>query len=106
MMALSKIVLQQEPSDIEMLLPWHAAGTLSARDARRVFIRHRERGEVVAARAVRVVREIESEEHDFCPRREIVGEVRQPRDHIVVELSVVRAATTGIHEERAPRLPG
>ena len=36
MMALSKIVLQQEPSDIEMLLPWHAAGTLNARDARRV----------------------------------------------------------------------
>jgi hypothetical protein len=36
MMALSKIVLQQEPSDIEMLLPWHAAGTLDARDARRV----------------------------------------------------------------------
>jgi hypothetical protein len=36
MMALSKIMLQQEPSDIEMLLPWHAAGTLNARDARRV----------------------------------------------------------------------
>jgi anti-sigma factor RsiW len=25
-----------EPSEIEMLLPWHAAGTLNARDARRV----------------------------------------------------------------------
>src|SRR3954465_5125944 len=36
MMALSKRMLQQEPSDIEMLLPWHAAGTLSGRDARRV----------------------------------------------------------------------
>jgi hypothetical protein len=36
MMALSKKMLQQEPSDIEMLLPWHAAGTLNARDARRV----------------------------------------------------------------------
>jgi len=36
MMALSKRMLEQEPSEIEMLLPWHAAGTLSARDARRV----------------------------------------------------------------------
>lgn len=36
MMALSKKMLEQEPSDIEMLLPWHAAGTLNARDARRV----------------------------------------------------------------------
>jgi len=36
MMALSKKVLEQEPGDIEMLLPWHAAGTLNARDARRV----------------------------------------------------------------------
>ncbi len=36
MMALSKKMLEQEPSEIEMLLPWHAAGTLSARDARRV----------------------------------------------------------------------
>ncbi len=35
MMALSKM-LEQEPSEIELLLPWHAAGTLSARDARRV----------------------------------------------------------------------
>jgi hypothetical protein len=35
-MAITKKVLQQEPSDIEMLLPWHAAGTLNARDARRV----------------------------------------------------------------------
>jgi anti-sigma factor RsiW len=36
MMALSKKMLEQEPSDLEVLLPWHAAGTLSARDARRV----------------------------------------------------------------------
>jgi hypothetical protein len=36
MMAVSKKVLDQEPSEIEMLLPFHAAGTLSARDARRV----------------------------------------------------------------------
>ncbi len=36
MMATSKKILEQEPSDIEMLLPWHAAGTLNARDARRV----------------------------------------------------------------------
>jgi hypothetical protein len=36
MMAASRIVLDQEPSEIEMLLPWHAAGTLNARDARRV----------------------------------------------------------------------
>jgi len=36
MMALSKKKLEQEPSEIEMLLPWHAAGTLNARDARRV----------------------------------------------------------------------
>ena len=35
MMAMKKI-LEQEPSEIEMLLPWHAAGTLNARDARRV----------------------------------------------------------------------
>jgi len=27
MMALSKKMLQQEPSDIEMLVPWHAAVT-------------------------------------------------------------------------------
>ncbi len=36
MMAVSKKMPQQEPDEIEMLLPWHAAGTLSARDARRV----------------------------------------------------------------------
>ena len=36
MMALRKKMLEQEPSEIEMLLPWHAAGTLNTRDARRV----------------------------------------------------------------------
>jgi len=36
MMAVSKKMLDQEPSEIEMLLPFHAAGTLSTRDARRV----------------------------------------------------------------------
>jgi anti-sigma factor RsiW len=36
MMATSKKILEQEPGEIEMLLPWHAAGTLNARDVRRV----------------------------------------------------------------------
>jgi hypothetical protein len=36
MMALSRKMLEQEPSEIELLLPWHATGTLNARDARRV----------------------------------------------------------------------
>jgi hypothetical protein len=36
MMATSNKMLEQEPGEIEMLLPWHAAGTLNARDARRV----------------------------------------------------------------------
>jgi hypothetical protein len=36
MMASTKKMLEQEPGEIEMLLPWHAAGTLNARDARRV----------------------------------------------------------------------
>jgi hypothetical protein len=36
MMAASKKMLEQEPGDIEMLLPWYAAGTLNARDVRRV----------------------------------------------------------------------
>ncbi len=34
--ASNKKVRGQEPDDVEMLLPWHAAGTLNARDARRV----------------------------------------------------------------------
>ena len=36
MMAMSKKITDQQPGEIEMLLPWHAAGTLNARDARRV----------------------------------------------------------------------
>jgi hypothetical protein len=36
MMATSKKILEQEPSEIEMLLPWHATGTLNVRDSRRV----------------------------------------------------------------------
>jgi hypothetical protein len=36
MMALSKKMLEQAPGDVELLLPWHAAGTLNARDVRRV----------------------------------------------------------------------
>jgi hypothetical protein len=36
MMATSKTMPDREPGEIEMLLPWHAAGTLNARDARRV----------------------------------------------------------------------
>ncbi len=36
MMAMSKKMLEQEPSEIEMMLPWYAAGTLNARDTRRV----------------------------------------------------------------------
>ena len=35
-MAMSKKMLEQDPSEIEMLVPWHAAGTLNSRDARRV----------------------------------------------------------------------
>jgi anti-sigma factor RsiW len=36
MMAASKKIVDQEPSEIELLLPWHAAGTLNQRDARKV----------------------------------------------------------------------
>lgn len=36
MMAMSNKMPEQEPGEIEALLPWHAAGTLGARDARRV----------------------------------------------------------------------
>ncbi len=35
-MATKRQVAEQEPGEIELLLPWHAAGTLNARDARRV----------------------------------------------------------------------
>ncbi len=36
MMAAGKNVLEREPSELELLLPWHAAGTLNARDSRKV----------------------------------------------------------------------
>jgi hypothetical protein len=36
MMALSNKMLEEEPSELELLLPWHATGRLSAHDARRV----------------------------------------------------------------------
>jgi len=36
MMAASKRVMEQEPSEIELLLPWYAAGTLNPRDSRKV----------------------------------------------------------------------
>lgn len=36
MMAMSNKPRKQQPSEIEMLLPWHAAGTLSARDCHKV----------------------------------------------------------------------
>ncbi|MGC2774237.1 MAG: hypothetical protein WA418_01225 [Bradyrhizobium sp.] len=36
MMALGKKMLEHEPGEIELLLPWYAAGTLNARDMRRV----------------------------------------------------------------------
>lgn len=36
MMAMSKKAQDELPGEIEVLLPWHAAGTLSPRDARRV----------------------------------------------------------------------
>ena len=36
MMAASRKMAEREPGNIESLLPWHAAGTLKARDARKV----------------------------------------------------------------------
>jgi hypothetical protein len=36
MTATSRKMREQEPGEIELLLPWHAAGTLNARDTRRV----------------------------------------------------------------------
>lgn len=54
MMAMKKM-LEQEPSEIEMLLPFHAAGTLSARDAKRVEDALARDGEL--ARQYAVIRE-------------------------------------------------
>ena len=36
MMAASKKMVEREPNEIELLLPWHAAGTLNAREVRKV----------------------------------------------------------------------
>jgi anti-sigma-K factor RskA len=36
MTAASRKIMEQEPGEIELLLPWYAAGTLSARDTRKV----------------------------------------------------------------------
>ena len=36
MTAANKKIAEDTPGDIEALLPWHAAGTLNARDTRRV----------------------------------------------------------------------
>jgi hypothetical protein len=36
MMAAIKKIIEREPGEIELLLPWHAAGTLNARDSRKV----------------------------------------------------------------------
>jgi anti-sigma factor RsiW len=36
MMATRNRLLKQGPGELEMLLPWHAAGTLNTRDARRI----------------------------------------------------------------------
>ncbi len=36
MTAMSRKMLEHDPGEIEVLLPWHAAGTLNAQDARRV----------------------------------------------------------------------
>jgi hypothetical protein len=36
MMAASRKIIEQEPGEIELLLPWHAAGTLNARASRKV----------------------------------------------------------------------
>ena len=35
-MMANKKIAEDAPGEIEALLPWHAAGTLSARDTRRV----------------------------------------------------------------------
>lgn len=55
MMAASKKMLDQEPGEIEMLLPFHAAGTLNARDARRV--EEALAGDAELARQYAVIRE-------------------------------------------------
>jgi anti-sigma factor RsiW len=54
-MAAIRKMLDQEPSDVELLLPWHAAGTLNARDARRV--EEALSGDTELARQYAVIRE-------------------------------------------------
>jgi anti-sigma factor RsiW len=54
-MAAIRKMLDQEPSDVELLLPWHATGTLSARDAGRV--EEALAGDTELARQFAVVRE-------------------------------------------------
>src|SRR4051812_40116316 len=36
MMAMNRKIPKEQPDEVEALLPWHAAGTLNAREARRV----------------------------------------------------------------------
>ena len=55
MMAASRKMLEQEPSEVEMLLPFHAAGTLNAHDARRV--EEALAGDPALARQFAVIRE-------------------------------------------------
>ena len=68
MMALSRKMLEQEPSEIELLLPWYAAGTLNARDMRRVE-------EALAADAdlARQYAEIQSEYAETIALNETLG---------------------------------
>ena len=63
MMATSKKIREQEPGEIEMLLPWHAAGTLNARDSRRV--EEALAGDLELARQYAVIREEYAETIDL-----------------------------------------
>jgi anti-sigma factor RsiW len=63
MMATSKKIREQEPGEIEMLLPWHAAGTLNARDSRRV--EEALAGDPALARQYAVIREEYAETIDL-----------------------------------------
>ena len=67
MMAVKKM-LGQEPSEIEMLLPWHAAGTLNASDSRRV--------EEALARDPELVRQYAVIREEYA---ETIGPERKPR---------------------------
>jgi anti-sigma factor RsiW len=63
MMATSKKIREQEPGEIETLLPWHAAGTLNARDSRRV--EEALAGDPALARQYAVIREEYAETIDL-----------------------------------------